>query len=106
MSFAAGTGSLISYGLAFWLPSFLARSFHPELVDRSLIFGSIQLVGGVPGVWLGGLVGDGDYVAVCVCGALNGARSAATRSRVAVNYLNTLEICGSPLCANPQVPSV
>jgi predicted MFS family arabinose efflux permease len=58
MSFAAGTGSLISYGLAFWIPSFLARSFHLELVDRSLIFGSIQLVGGVAGVWLGGLMGD------------------------------------------------
>jgi predicted MFS family arabinose efflux permease len=59
MSFAAGTGSLISYGLAFWIPSFLARSFHLELVDRSLIFGSIQLMGGIAGVWLGGVVGDG-----------------------------------------------
>jgi sugar phosphate permease len=58
MSFAAGTGSLISYGLAFWIPSFLARSFQLELVDRSLIFGSVLLVGGVAGVWLGGLVGD------------------------------------------------
>jgi predicted MFS family arabinose efflux permease len=58
MSFAAGTGSLISYGLAFWIPSFLARSFGLELVERSLIFGSIQLVGGVAGVWLGGFVGD------------------------------------------------
>jgi predicted MFS family arabinose efflux permease len=58
MSFAAGTGSLISYGLAFWIPSFLARSFHLELVDRSLIYGAIVLVGGVAGVWLGGVVGD------------------------------------------------
>jgi predicted MFS family arabinose efflux permease len=58
MSLAAGTGSLISYGLAFWIPSFLARSFHLELVDRSLIFGTIQLVGGIAGVWLGGVVGD------------------------------------------------
>ena len=58
MSLAAAVGSLISYGLAFWIPSFLARSFHLELVDRSLIFGGIQLVGGVAGVWLGGLVGD------------------------------------------------
>ena len=58
MSFAAGTGSLISYGLAFWIPSFMARSFHLELVDRSLIYGAIVLVGGVAGVWLGGLVGD------------------------------------------------
>jgi predicted MFS family arabinose efflux permease len=58
MSFAAGTGSLVSYGLAFWIPSFLARSFHLSLIDRSLIFGAIQLVGGIAGVWLGGLVGD------------------------------------------------
>jgi predicted MFS family arabinose efflux permease len=58
MSFAAGTGSLISYGLAFWIPSFMARSFHLELVDRSLIYGAIVLVGGVAGVWLGGEVGD------------------------------------------------
>jgi predicted MFS family arabinose efflux permease len=58
MSFAAGTGSLVSYGLAFWIPSFLARSFHLDLVDRSLIFGGIQLVGGVAGVWLGGVIGD------------------------------------------------
>jgi predicted MFS family arabinose efflux permease len=58
MSFAAGIGSLISYGLAFWIPSFLARSFHLELVDRSLIYGSVVLVGGVTGVWLGGVVGD------------------------------------------------
>src|SRR5436190_24027301 len=58
LSFAAGIGSLISYGLAVWIPSFLARSFHLELVERSLIFGSITLVGGLAGVSLGGLVGD------------------------------------------------
>lgn len=58
MSFAAGIGSLISYGLAFWIPSFMARSFQLELVDRSLIYGTIVLVGGVAGVWLGGVVGD------------------------------------------------
>jgi predicted MFS family arabinose efflux permease len=58
MSLAAGIGSLVSYGLAFWIPSFLARSFHLDLVDRSLIFGGIQLVGGVAGVWLGGVIGD------------------------------------------------
>jgi predicted MFS family arabinose efflux permease len=58
ISLATGTGSLISYGLAFWIPSFLARSFHLALVDRSLIYGSTVLVGGVTGVWLGGLFGD------------------------------------------------
>ncbi len=58
MAVAAGIGSLVAYGLAFWIPSFLARSFHLELVDRSLIFGGIQLVGGAAGVWLGGQVAD------------------------------------------------
>ena len=58
MAVAAGTGSLVAYGLAFWIPSYLARSFGLELVDRSLIFGSVQLVGGLSGVWLGGLAGD------------------------------------------------
>jgi predicted MFS family arabinose efflux permease len=58
MSFAAGIGSLVAYGLAFWIPSFLARSFALGLVDRSLIFGGVQLVGGILGVWLGGVVSD------------------------------------------------
>lgn len=58
MSFGAGIGSLIAYGLAFWIPSFFARSFDVGLVERSWIVGAIQLFGGVAGVWLGGLVGD------------------------------------------------
>jgi predicted MFS family arabinose efflux permease len=58
MSLAAGIGSLVAYGLAFWIPSFLARSFQLGLVDRSLIFGAIQLVGGSAGIWLGGVAGD------------------------------------------------
>lgn len=58
MSFAAGTGSLISYGLTFWIASFFARSFDLALVERAWIFGAIQLVGGVAGVWLGGVAGD------------------------------------------------
>src|SRR4030095_5875681 len=32
--------------------------FHLELVARSWFFGAILLVGGVAGVWLGGVVGD------------------------------------------------
>ncbi|HVM38017.1 MAG TPA: MFS transporter [Sphingomicrobium sp.] len=58
LGFGAGTASLISYGLAFWIPSFLARSYGLELVERSLIFASIQLVGGMAGIWFGGVAGD------------------------------------------------
>jgi predicted MFS family arabinose efflux permease len=59
MSLAAGVGSLIAYGLAFWIPSFFARSFGIDLVERSWIFGTIQLFGGAAGVWLGGVIADG-----------------------------------------------
>lgn len=58
LGFGAGTASLVSYGLAFWIPSFLARSYGLELVDRSLIFGAVLLVGGSAGIWFGGLAGD------------------------------------------------
>ncbi|MEO7564732.1 MAG: MFS transporter, partial [Sphingomicrobium sp.] len=58
MSFAAGVGSMISYGLAFWVASFFARSFDLPLIERALVFGAIQLVGGVAGIWLGGVAGD------------------------------------------------
>jgi MFS family permease len=58
LGFGAGTASLVSYGLAFWIPSFLARSYGLELVERSIIFASIQLVGGMAGIWFGGVAGD------------------------------------------------
>lgn len=58
LGFGAGTASLVSYGLAFWIPSFLARSYGLELVDRSLVFAAILLVGGCAGIWSGGLAGD------------------------------------------------
>jgi MFS family permease len=58
LGFGAGTASLVSYGLAFWLPSFLARSYGLELVDRSMLFAAILLVGGGAGIWFGGVFGD------------------------------------------------
>ena len=58
LGFGAGTASLVSYGLAFWIPSFLARSYGLELEDRSWLFASILLVGGGAGIWFGGLAGD------------------------------------------------
>ena len=58
LGFGAGTASLVSYGLAFWIPSFLARSYGLELEERSWIFASILLVGGTAGIWFGGVLGD------------------------------------------------
>jgi MFS family permease len=58
ISFAAGLGSIPGYGLLFWLPSFLGRSFGLDLVAVSLFFGTIVLGGGVCGIWLGGWFAD------------------------------------------------
>ena len=58
LSFGAASGSILGYGLIFWLPSFFARSFHLELGQVSWFYGSIVLIGGVFGTWLGGWLGD------------------------------------------------
>jgi MFS family permease len=43
---------------SFWLPSFLVRSYGLTLLDASLFFGAILLVGGLAGIWAGGWLGD------------------------------------------------
>ncbi|MDB5667422.1 MAG: transporter [Alphaproteobacteria bacterium] len=58
LSFGAASGSILGYGLIFWLPSFFSRSFDLELIQVSWFYGSIVLVGGVAGTWLGGWLGD------------------------------------------------
>ena len=58
LSFGAASGSILGYGLIFWLPSFFSRSFGLELIEVSWFYGSIVLVGGVAGTFLGGWIGD------------------------------------------------
>lgn len=58
LSFGAASGSILGYGLIFWLPSFFKRSFGLELMEVSYFYGSIVLVGGVIGTWLGGWFAD------------------------------------------------
>jgi MFS family permease len=78
LSFGAASGSILGYGLIFWLPSFFSRSFDlagmdpvmdslpgwftggadPKLVRVSIFYGSVVLVGGVAGTWLGGWLAD------------------------------------------------
>jgi MFS family permease len=58
LSFGAASGSILGYGLIFWLPSFFSRSFGLELAQVGWFYGSIVLVGGVAGTWLGGWLGD------------------------------------------------
>lgn len=58
LSFGAATASMLGYGIAFWLPSLLIRSFGFDLVQASQFFGALLLIGGVAGVMAGGLLAD------------------------------------------------
>ncbi|WP_343518959.1 MFS transporter [Sphingomonas sp.] len=58
MAFAAGFSSMCGYGLAFWAPSVLIRSFGLDLRTTALFFGSVLLVGGTIGVFMGGWLAD------------------------------------------------
>jgi MFS family permease len=58
LSFGAASGSILGYGLIFWLPSFFNRSFGLALEEVGWFYGSIVLVGGALGTWLGGWLGD------------------------------------------------
>jgi MFS family permease len=58
ISLGASSSSMMGYGLFFWLPSFFVRSFGLELLEASVFYGSILLVGGIAGTWLGGALAD------------------------------------------------
>ncbi|MGE0045335.1 MAG: spinster family MFS transporter [Hyphomonadaceae bacterium] len=58
LSFGAASSSIMSYGAFFWMPSFLIRSYEMSLRDASLFYAAVLLIGGLIGVWLGGLAAD------------------------------------------------
>ncbi len=58
LAFGASASSMMGYGLFFWLPSFLVRSFGLTLLDASLYFAAVLFCGGMVGIWLGGVLAD------------------------------------------------
>jgi MFS family permease len=58
LSFGAASSSIMGYGVFFWMPSFIARSFGFDLPQVAAYYGAILLIGGVAGVWLGGALAD------------------------------------------------
>lgn len=58
LSFGASCSSIMGYGSFFWIPSFLRRSYSFDLQQAAFFYSAILLVGGVIGVWLGGVLGD------------------------------------------------
>lgn len=67
LAFGASASSMLGYGLAFWLPSLLTRSFGLELAGVANFYGAVLLLGGTAGVlaggWLGDRLGAGDKAA-------------------------------------------
>jgi MFS family permease len=58
LSLGAACASMMGYGLFFWAPSLLVRSFRLSLLQASLGYGALVLVGGLVGIWLGGVLAD------------------------------------------------
>ncbi len=58
LSLGASFSSMIGYGVFFWLPSFFVRSFSLTLLNASLFYGAVLLLGGLVGIWAGGWLGD------------------------------------------------
>lgn len=58
LAFGAAAGSMCGYGVGFWLPSLMMRSFGLDLVQTGQFFGALLLTGGVAGILLGGSLGD------------------------------------------------
>jgi predicted MFS family arabinose efflux permease len=58
LAFASAMSSTAGYGLAFWTPSILIQAFKFDLTVVSWFVGSLLLLGGVAGVFLGGVLAD------------------------------------------------
>jgi predicted MFS family arabinose efflux permease len=58
LSFGAASSSIMGYGIFFWMPSFLMRSYGFTLPEASGFYAALLLTGGVAGVWIGGMLAD------------------------------------------------
>ena len=58
LSVGAACGSIMGYGLLFWLPSFFIRTYAMSLLDVSRYLGGVLLVGGISGIALGSYLAD------------------------------------------------
>jgi MFS family permease len=58
LSFGAASSSICGYGVALWLPSFFQRSLGLTLSQTAWYYSGIALIGGMIGIWLGGVMAD------------------------------------------------
>lgn len=58
LALGAAASSVCGYGVAGWLPSFFMRSFDLTLIQTSWYYSGIALIGGIAGIWGGGVLAD------------------------------------------------
>ncbi|MBB3872540.1 spinster family MFS transporter [Brevundimonas mediterranea] len=58
LGLGAASSSVCGYGVAGWLPLFFMRSFDLTLRQTSWYYAGIALIGGLLGIWLGGMIAD------------------------------------------------
>lgn len=58
LAFGAASSSVCGYGVAGWLPLFFMRSFDLSLKQVSWYYAGIAGIGGLIGIWLGGVIAD------------------------------------------------
>jgi len=58
LSLGAASSSVCGYGVAAWLPSFFIRSLGLTLAETAWYYSGIAFLGGVVGIWLGGVMAD------------------------------------------------
>lgn len=58
LSFGAASASICGYGLGFWFPTFFKEDLHVAVPAIGSALGLVVLVGGIAGIWLGGIISD------------------------------------------------
>ena len=58
LSLGAASSSMVGYGLLYWMPTFLARSLHMDIVSRSYFLAALLFIAGIIGMSLGGVLAD------------------------------------------------
>jgi MFS family permease len=58
LAFGAAASSTAGYGAGFWLPSLMQRSYGLSVLETGRYFGAILLIGGVSGMFAGGVLAD------------------------------------------------
>jgi MFS family permease len=96
LSLGAASASVMGYGVYFWMPSFLARSYHLSLTQVSVYFSAIVFVSGIAGIWLGGALAD----------RLGAARRAAYAIVPAVAFVLSVPLYAAGLLAPVSLSSL